>query len=452
MACIHREGGIGCGVRFMYAFSMVNQFLVGPPLYVLSGMADTDPLSHKREEAVQLVLYSLIGFVVGAYLVAPQVMRRPHLRVDREWRSWTAPDRLEAQWQVAVALVVAGSIALVGIGPFYAIPTMRAIVSQLILLLDTGLTFMAIYVMLSGRRDRLSTMLICLLVSSAYRAIGTGFFGNSVNTALYLLAILTMGRQSSVKAWAYLGFSLYLLLIPYGIWLNVRAGIREGIWKGASFEERVLTIKFEGGRGTYLFNLLDPEDLRLIQHRIDQSHLLSSAMQFTPSREPHAWGYSMVEDILMAMVPRLLWPNKPLSMGGSRFVSKYTGIKFAATVSVGINFLFEFYVNFGSLGTVICVAFFGVVCGVLDYLFFRFGFRSFFAQWTILMSMWSICVWSERMAQIAMTLPVALFNSWLFARFLRTVGWAPLYYTPPAARVAARTPDSEDIAVVHARE
>src|SRR5207249_1835751 len=104
MWAVHREGGIGAGVRFMYAFSLVNQFLVGPPLYFISGLSESDPDYRGREEAVQLVLFSLIGFVIGAYFLVPPLLRRPRLRLDQEWRPWAAPDRLETEWRVGQAL------------------------------------------------------------------------------------------------------------------------------------------------------------------------------------------------------------------------------------------------------------------------------------------------------------------------------------------------------------
>ena len=314
-----------------------------------------------------------------------------------------------------------------------------AIVSQLGLLLDTGLTLMAFYIMLGGSRDRLSILLTCMLVSAAFRAIATGFFGNSAMTALYLLAILIMGRRSSLKSWLYLGLCLYLLLIPYGIWMSIRGGIREAMWRGASIEERILGIDFERGRGTLLFNPLDSEDLRLIQTRIDQSHLLAAAMQHTPARQPHAWGYAMIQDVLVALIPRAIWPDKPLTTGGNTFVGQYTGINFSRGVSVGVNYVFEFYVNFGQAGAVICIAIMGIMCGILDYLFFSLGYRSFAAQWTILLCMWAICVWSDRVAQMAMTTPVALFNGWVFGRVLGATGWAPTHYDPQVSRPPSAT-------------
>ena len=93
--CVHREGGIGIGVRFMFAFSMVQQFLVGPPLYVLSGLAESEFEYRNREQAVQLVLYCLLGFLVVAYLLTPLLVREPVLRMETAWKPFAHPQRLE---------------------------------------------------------------------------------------------------------------------------------------------------------------------------------------------------------------------------------------------------------------------------------------------------------------------------------------------------------------------
>src|SRR5262249_39933632 len=89
--CVHREGGIGIGVRFMYAFNVSQLFLVGPPLYALSGLADADVRGYgNREAAVQLVLYSMLGFVVGAYFLTPIVMGRL-LHMEQAWKPFCHP-------------------------------------------------------------------------------------------------------------------------------------------------------------------------------------------------------------------------------------------------------------------------------------------------------------------------------------------------------------------------
>lgn len=439
---IHLEGGIGAGVRFMYAFNLIHQFLIGPPLYAVSGLMETEAAYRDREAAVELVLYSMIAFAVGAYLLPPVVLSRPRLQVGREWKKFIAPDRLERQWKVARMLVIIGACATLSMSVLYRIPTMRAIGSQLNLLLDTGLTMMCIYIMLGGRRERLSVIAGWLVASTVFRALSAGFFGNSATTALFLLAILTMARRSSLGSWLSLAVTLYCLLIPYGIWMGIRPALRASIARNDSFEERLNAVDIQSSRSRLFFNIFDPDDIKLIEHRIDQSHLLAAAMRHTPAREPFAWGRGIVEDTLVALVPRFLWPDKPLASGGADFVSRYTGLQFGKKVSVGVNYLFEFYVNFGTVGALLCVLLMGLLCGVMDYQFFARAPGNLCVEWTILLCMWSICAWSDRIAQLAMTLPVAAFTGWMLGRVFPAAGWDPVVYTPPKPR---RPPSSANL-------
>src|SRR5437879_4862511 len=122
----HREGGIGIGVRFLYAFSLVHLFLIGPPLYFISGLAETYEGYRNREQAVQLVLISMIGFVCGGYFLTPMLLQR-RLRMDRAWLPFAHPARLERQWQVGKALVTAGALALLCAPVMFRFNTVRAV-------------------------------------------------------------------------------------------------------------------------------------------------------------------------------------------------------------------------------------------------------------------------------------------------------------------------------------
>lgn len=430
---VHREGGIGIGVRFMFAFSMVQQFLVGPPLYFLSGLAESDLEYRNREQAVQLVLYCMLGFVVIAYAVTPLLLRQPVLRMDVAWKPFAHPLRLEQEWLVGTRLMQVAVVVMVAYPVLMSIPTVRAIASQLLLVIDTGLTVMMVNIMLSGRRDRLMYIVGWLVFLSVYRAIFSGFLGGTMVTGLFLLALLTMGRSSSIRSWLFLGLWLYLLLVPYTIWLSIRADLRDSIKRNAPIAERLESIDLQRANPRML-GLSDPDDLKLIQHRIDQSHLLSEAMRHTPAKEPFAEGATIVQDVVYSMVPRFLWPEKPVRLGGSEFVSRFTGRRFATNTSVGLNYVFEFYVNFGPLGAVICVMAFGLACGATDYYFFRAGPRSFCVEWTVVQCMWQLCVHSTQMAQLAMSLPVAIFDGWLLGRFFFASRLAPVYFNPPPPR------------------
>lgn len=421
----HREGGIGIGIRFMYAFGLVHQFLIGPPLYFVSGLAETYHEYRNREQAVQLVLASMIAFVFGGYFLTPFLLRR-RLRMDRAWQPFADRTRLALQWRLGSVLVTMGIGALLLAPIMFRFNTVRAVWSQLTLLIETGLVIMCVNAVLSHDTPRLRVTFLILIVTGVFRAIATGFFGGTAMTGLFLCSLILMSRRISARAWVYLGLALYLMLIPYGIWLGGREKLRAAISSNASFAERVQAFEFQDQVPLFL-NLLDPEDVKKIQRRIDQSHLLAAAMAHTPAYEPYAWGSTMSDNVLIALVPRFLWPSKPVMSGNTEFVARHAGLKFQK-VSVGVNYLFEFYVNFGPVGTVIGLVVLGLACGILEYKFFEIAPRNFVMEWTTVLCMWTICVHSDLVSQLAMTLPVSLFVGWLVAQVLQVTHWAPVYF------------------------
>jgi hypothetical protein len=64
---------------------------------------------------------------------------------------------------------------------------------------------------------------------------------------------------------------------------------------------------------------------------------------------------------MLAVVPRLFWPGKPVRAGSPEVVEQFTGIPFNEETSVGVGQVMEFYINFGRIG--VLLGFFGM--GVL---------------------------------------------------------------------------------------
>ena len=53
------------------------------------------------------------------------------------------------------------------------------------------------------------------------------------------------------------------------------------------------------------------------------------------------------------MIPRLIWPGKPVEAGSGDLANRFTGMEFAVGTSVGVGPVMELYGNFGSIAVVI---------------------------------------------------------------------------------------------------
>ena len=90
--------------------------------------------------------------------------------------------------------------------------------------------------------------------------------------------------------------------------------------------------------------------------------------------------------MLLALIPRVVWPDKPVVGGGGRVVQDFTGIEFAEGTSVSAGQVLEFYANFGTWGVVGGFLLFGWMIGRMDILVIRYlreGDHRRFLRWSM---------------------------------------------------------------------
>jgi hypothetical protein len=101
------------------------------------------------------------------------------------------------------------------------------------------------------------------------------------------------------------------------------------------------------------FDPYNQSHLYRVDSRLNQDFLVGAAVQrLEGGFVPYAEG-STLTDAALSLVPRVLWPDKPVVGGSGDLMSTYTGYRFAEGTSVGIGQVLEFYINFGTTG-IIC--------------------------------------------------------------------------------------------------
>jgi hypothetical protein len=156
----------------------------------------------------------------------------------------------------------------------------------------------------------------------------------------------------------YVGFSFYVN------YMRDRSEIRAAVWGGRSVVDRIEQVTSTLGN----FEWFDPrseQHLRRIDERLNQNVLVGAAVNMIQYTGDYAYGKT-VGDAMIALVPRVLWPEKPTAAGSGNLVEDYTGFTFGENTSVGMGQVLEFYINFGTLGVVIGFLFFGVLITLVD--------------------------------------------------------------------------------------
>ncbi len=110
--------------------------------------------------------------------------------------------------------------------------------------------------------------------------------------------------------------------------------------------------------------------------RTDLIHQLAYIYMMTPSVIPYEYG-STYSYFAVAIIPRFIWPEKPIAGVVNKNFSVDYGIttaEIAENTSFGMSLLGEGYINFGIVGVVLVMAIQGLLLSLLEHIFG--GYRS----------------------------------------------------------------------------
>lgn len=162
------------------------------------------------------------------------------------------------------------------------------------------------------------------------------------------------------SAAAYVGLSFYIAYMAH------RTELRASVWGGEELSSRVDRLQ-EVLASVEPFDFQNPVHLETVDNRVNQAGLVGGAVRHLSATGDYVHG-STIRDALIGMIPRILWPDKPLVAGSMGYASRFTGMTFAQGTSVGMGQVMEFYGNFGEAGVWIGFLAYGVLVGALDLL------------------------------------------------------------------------------------
>lgn len=311
---------------------------------------------------VQQSTYAMVGLAIGALVVTPLLF--PVRSSAQEVGRAPARPALEHR-RLAIAYVLLGVLAYAGVNTILRrVPTGTALASVGDQLVVVGLCIGCWQAWKSGRRSRLTWWLAAAALLPFVTTVVQGFLGFGAIAGLIVLAFTVhLGRPRwrtllSVLAVGYLALSLFVT------YFGARSAIREVVWAGRPLSARLTAV------GTSLvhfdwFNPANQTELAFVDARLDQAAQVGAAVSYLSGTHDFAHGRT-IQQAVEALVPRILWPSKPVQAGSGDLVSHYTGIQFAPGTAIGIGPVMELYVNFGSLGVVVGFALFGVAVAALD--------------------------------------------------------------------------------------
>ena len=343
----------GLTLAYLFKLSLIHWF--GAAIYLLPAFQVRDP--RLTEMGLEQSLYGVMAFAVGGLIFTPLLVNKGIF--PRAKRTRGADPRLPKAYIACGVLFYMLSATFLG-----HLPTAMAIVSSGQQLVVAGLALCCWQAWRANKIRRLIGWLMLALLMPLTTLVTAGFLGYGAVALLTLLVFLSGFVRSPFKV-ALVGVPLiYLGLSVFVSYMRDRGEIRAAVWGGQSFSDRLDRL----GETMATFEWFDPaklQHLERIDARLNQNWLVGAAVNRLRETDGYARGDTLW-DALMALIPRALWPDKPISAGSGDLVNRYTDIKFAEGTSVGVGQVLEFYANFGTTGVVIGFAIMGLVITVLD--------------------------------------------------------------------------------------
>jgi len=352
----HRWHIPGTGLTVAYLLNLSLIHWVGAAIYVLPAFQDHDP--RLTELGFEQSLYGVAAFAVGGLVITPLLVHKGLL--PRAKGTHHPDPRLPKAYIACGALFYLLSATFLG-----RLPTATAILSTGQQLVVAGL---ALCCWRAWRENRVRGVIAWLAISLLLpftTLITAGMLGYGAVAVLLILIFVSSFLRSPLKVILAGALVVYLGLSVFVSYMRDRNDIRASVWGGQSFEDRFDRIS----KTVTTFEWFDPanfEHLQRIDGRLNQNFLVGAAVYQLGQTQAYARGETLW-DALLALIPRAVWPDKPITAGSGNLVSHYTGIDFAEGTSVGVGQVMEFYLNFGTPGVIIGFMIMGVIVTALDW-------------------------------------------------------------------------------------
>jgi len=306
------------GLTLAYLTGLLLIHVPGGLVHFLNpGLLSTTP---EVAEGLRLSAIAALCFLVGLILFQ---RRNPQAR-----RCLAAParafDSLAPNPRFWRFCLVAGLVFAFLASPLLAIPSIGAVVS-------TGSAIWMLGALLAYRwftkqqQEQLSGWVGASLIYPVLTLFLGGFLSYGTSGLINALSVLLVtGRRFWRVLLAY-GLTLVFALSVFTAYFQNRNAIRDAVWSGASLEQRI-----DSASGVIRdFHIFDPyadADITAIDQRLNQNYFAGLAALRIQTGQSNLLQGRTVGDALIAVIPRALWPDKPVAAGSSDLVAVATGL------------------------------------------------------------------------------------------------------------------------------
>jgi hypothetical protein len=345
-----RRDRVSLGLPIAYLFGLLLIHVPGAFAHVVGG-----PLLWDWDLTQLGIAFTAVGavcFVAGVWLARLLPIKvAPEARANRD-----------SFW---VFCLLGGWFFTYGLSSLGSIPSIGAAVEEGGALWMLGV-LLGLRAAVTRRDLRATAMWVsALVVYPALMLLFGGFLSYGSAAMIVVLSGLAISTRShwrvvvGILAAAVLGLNIFLNYFQH------RDEIRDAVWGGAPMQERI-DVSMNAVREFAWFDPTNDLQLVALDQRLNQNYFVGlAAARIAGGEVDYLYGRSLWEG-LQALVPRIVWPEKPVSAGSPDIVAEMTGLILSDTTSFGVGNVMEFQINFGMPGVVIGFLVLGWAIGRLD--------------------------------------------------------------------------------------
>ena len=353
----HWRSGAGAGLLLSYLLMFGVLHWLGPAMFLL-------PWHDRRGvlltvEGLRLATIATLALAAGSELVV-WASRRTRLAASLR----TLPPPVDSR--LVNLYLVAGAVLYLVVMPFAGlVPSLTAFVSSGTVLVVLGMGLHCWNGWVTAHRAKFWFWVAAAGAWPLVTVLGEGFLGYGFGFMLMVMAFVASFYRPRWRVVVAGALVAYGGLSVYVTYMRDRVVIREVVWNDGALMDRALSVA-DSIRRLEPFDLTNHEHLRRVEDRLNQDWLVGAASYYLEGRpDEFARGATLIAAI-EAVIPRAIWPDKPVVGGSGDLVSRYTGLRFAEGTSVGAGQVMEAFVNFGVDGVVAVFFVLGVVIVTVD--------------------------------------------------------------------------------------
>lgn len=364
-----RRDRISLGLPLAYMLALSLEHAPGAFVYFATGGSVGSPAV---ERGFYLAAVGAACFTVGVAIThtfIPYASRRRAVtangaaQASSPSRAYGAPiDNGPRLW---LFCLVGGWVTVYGLSAVLRLPSIGAVIEK-----GGAVWMLGVMLGLSIALRRRAYGQACLWFSAlaiypALMLLLGGFLSYGSAAVIIVCSLLTITAR---RYWKVIGVTALASFLAISIFVNyfaARTTIRNVVWSGASIDKRI-DVVLGAFSNPHFFSINNYADVNALNQRLNQNYFAGvAANRLDDGYVDYMRGQSIIDGAI-ALVPRALWPEKPVYGGSPEVVRRMTGLDLNVNTSWGVGQVMEFYINFAMPGLVGGFLLLGGLMGWLD--------------------------------------------------------------------------------------